>query len=113
MESARWLRIQELFHAAADRPTHEQRAFLESACPDDRGLMADVLALLDEDAAGSQSPLERGGGDVAHSVLAQPALPPAAARQLGPYRLKGVLGEGGMGVVYLAERIDLGSLVAI
>jgi len=113
MESARWLQIQELFHAAADRPSNEQRAFLESACPDDRGLVADVLALLDEDAGGSRSPLERGVGDVAHSVFAQPALPPMAAKQLGPYRLKGVLGEGGMGVVYLAERIDLGSLVAI
>jgi serine/threonine protein kinase len=113
MESARWLQIQELFHAAADRSAHEQRAFLECACPDDRGLMADVLALLEEDAAGSASPLERGVGEVARGVFAQPALPPIAAEQFGPYRLKGVLGEGGMGVVYLAERIDLGSLVAI
>src|SRR5439155_488277 len=31
----------------------------------------------------------------------------------GPYRLKEALGQGGMGVVYLAEREDLGSVAAI
>ena len=34
-------------------------------------------------------------------------------RTLGPYRLRELLGEGGMGVVYLAGRADLGNLVAI
>jgi non-specific serine/threonine protein kinase/serine/threonine-protein kinase len=34
-------------------------------------------------------------------------------QQFGPYRLKKVLGEGGMGVVWLAEREDAGNLVAI
>ena len=32
---------------------------------------------------------------------------------MGPYKLIRVLGEGGMGVVYLAERTDIGGLVAI
>jgi serine/threonine protein kinase/tetratricopeptide (TPR) repeat protein len=34
-------------------------------------------------------------------------------REFGPYRLKRMLGEGGMGVVWLAERADAGNLVAI
>ncbi|HTE55054.1 MAG TPA: serine/threonine-protein kinase [Kofleriaceae bacterium] len=112
MESARWEQIQELFHAAADLPATEQRGFLKSGCKGDAGLMADVLALFAEDARGS-SPLDRGVAEAAHKVLAGASVPDLVAQQLGPYRIKRLLGEGGMGVVYLAERIDLGSLVAI
>ena len=111
MEGTRWKRIQELFHAAADLPPPEQRAYLHSACGGDEGLIADLLALLDEDAR-ERSPLDRGIADMAHEVFAA-AVPPLVAMQLGRYQIKRLLGEGGMGVVYLAERTDIGSLVAI
>jgi serine/threonine protein kinase len=41
--------------------------------------------------------------------------PPAtsAGRQIGKYRIKGELGRGGMGAVYLAEQMGLGREVAI
>ncbi len=112
MDSARWQRIQALFHEAADLPPAEQQAFLKTACGHDDGLLADVLALLQEDARGA-SLLDRGVAHVAHQMLdeAGPARP--ALKEIGPYRIKRVLGEGGMGIVYLAERHDLGSLVAI
>src|SRR5580704_10656236 len=112
MDSARWERIQALFHEAADLSEPEQRSFLRTACTDDDDLMADVLALLEEDAR-SASLLDRDLAHVAHDVLDEVAPASFPFKEFGPYRIKEPLGEGGMGVVYLAERIDLGSLVAI
>jgi eukaryotic-like serine/threonine-protein kinase len=112
MDSTRWERIQSLFHDVADLPEPEQRAFLKAACGDDEGLVADVLALVEEDARGT-SLLDRDLAHVAHDVLDEAVPASLPFREFGPYRIKEALGEGGMGVVYLAERTDLGSLVAI
>src|SRR5207247_9126717 len=112
MDAARWERIQDLFHEVADLPGPAQRAFLETECRDDPALMAEVLGLLEEDARG-ESLLDRDVANVAGQVLEQ-GIPPALLDQdFGPYRMQRMLGEGGMGVVYLAERADLGSVAAI
>jgi serine/threonine-protein kinase len=112
MDSTRWERIQTLFHDTADLPKPEQRAFLKAACGDDEGLVADVLALVEEDARGT-SLLDRDLAHVAHQMLDEDTPPSLPLKEFGPHRIKEALGEGGMGVVYLAERADLGSLVAI
>ena len=112
MDSTRWERIQNLFHEVADLPEPEQRVFLKAACGDDDVLVADVLALVEEDARGG-SFLDRDLAEVAQQVLEEATSSALPFKEFGPYRIKKALGEGGMGVVYLAERVDLGSLVAI
>jgi serine/threonine-protein kinase len=112
MDSLRWDRIQSIFHAAADLPKPQQRGFLQSSCADDQSLIADVQALLDEDAKES-SLLDRNMADVASEVFDDPASPHFPFKEFGPYRIVRMLGEGGMGVVFLAERRDLHSQVAI
>ncbi len=112
MDSLRWERIQALFHEAVDRSAPERAAFLESAAEGDRQLMAEVQALLEEDARGS-SLLDRDVSQVASQMLGGDAAAPLPSQEFGPYRIRELLGEGGMGVVYLARREDLGSTVAI
>src|SRR5215472_14314783 len=112
MDSIRWQRIQAIFHEAADLPAHEQAGFLKEKCADDAALLAEVANLLREDAAGN-SLLERDVAQVAQDVLGASASSAPPLEQFGRYRIKRILGAGGMGIVYLAERDDLGSQVAI
>jgi eukaryotic-like serine/threonine-protein kinase len=112
MDSVRWQRVQSLFHEAADLPEDEQRQFLETQCADDTTLVSDVLILLREDANGS-SMLDRDVAQIAQQIFDDSTPGAFPFRRVGPYRIIKALGAGGMGVVYLAEREDLGSQVAI
>jgi eukaryotic-like serine/threonine-protein kinase len=112
MDSSRWQSVQALFHEAAGLPESEQRAFVDSRSSGDAALAADVMALLEEDARGS-SMLDRDISYVADQILNSDDANAAALKDFGPYRGIRPLGEGGMGVVYLAEREDLGTKVAI
>ncbi len=111
MNTARLKRIQGVFLEAVDLPETERGAFLDATCGDDDALRSEVIAMLHEDAHGG-SLLDADLSQVAQDILSDPAAS-HFPKQLGPYRLLRMLGEGGMGVVFLAERADLGSLVAI
>jgi serine/threonine protein kinase/tetratricopeptide (TPR) repeat protein len=112
MDSTRWQKVQSLFHEAADLPASEQRVFLETQCGGDAGLVSEVLILLEEDARGG-SLLDGDVAEVASQIFNDSSSGSLPFKEFGPYRIKKALGEGGMGVVYLAEREDLGNEVAI
>jgi eukaryotic-like serine/threonine-protein kinase len=113
MDATRWALVQTIFHQAAELPSDDERsAYLQRACHGDPTLIADVKGLLQADAEDAGL-LDRGVDDVAQAFWLSDAPDRPAFTHIGRYRILRTLGEGGMGVVYLAERQDLGALVAI
>jgi len=110
MDAARWQRIQAVFHEATDLNPAERPEFLDAACGGDPELRREVEGMLEHDGRTS-SLLDGDLAEVAHNTLATPR--GFEGKKFGPYRIVKLLGEGGMGVVYLAERVDLGAKVAI
>lgn len=112
MDESRWQQIQQIFEHAVALPRELQPAAVAELCPGDEALQRDVLQMLEEDARANPL-LDAGIDQTARAVLEFGSLPSLVEKQIGPYRLLRLLGEGGMGVVYLAERTDIGGQVAI
>ncbi len=103
----RWAQVELLFDRATDMPVAEREKFLFDACEDDTELRGYLLSLLKSDMAGDSLISEMIGG-VLKSVVpqAENQIRDVSGERIGPYRLIKVIGSGGMGVVYLAERAD-------
>ncbi|MDZ7644386.1 MAG: protein kinase [Woeseiaceae bacterium] len=99
MPDARWQRQWELFHAALELDVPQRDAFVREAADDDT-LCRDVLALLAAHAQAGGA-LDRPPFVGAFADLDADDL---VGESIGPYRIRRVIGEGGMGVVYEAEQ---------
>jgi eukaryotic-like serine/threonine-protein kinase len=91
-------------------PAPAREDFLRARCGDDPSLVPEVLELLAQDAR-RFTLLDEGMVSVADSLLARPEN--LDGKRVGQYRIIRLLGEGGMGIVYLASRDDLDRQVAI
>ena len=89
-------------------PADQQQAWLQRECGGDALLQAQVEALLAADAgAGDPFPADPAGWNQAVLQHSQtPDLDALTGQHIGPWRITGVMGHGGMGAVYAAERAD-------
>lgn len=109
---AQWLRLHAVFDATVDVKPSEREAVLRTQCGDDASLLREVRDLLDAHDAGLPL-LDRSQAELAAGFIGDQGDHAGAPTHVGPYRLLQVVGEGGMGVVYVAEREDVGRRVAI
>jgi len=100
-------RVEELYHAALQRPSVERKVFLEEACRGDQALLREVESLL-------------GYEEEARNLLEEPVRDAATRKlthlrgtRLGRYEVSDLIGAGGMGEIYRARDTSLGRDVAI
>ena len=102
-----------IFNAALELPAGQRGAYLLEACADDPALRLRLEALLDDhEAAGAfletpppGVPGPLAGAEVTGAAIGIPAAPSEkAGDRIGRYKLLQQIGEGGCGVVYMAEQ---------
>ena len=104
MTPERWKKIEEIFSQAIELPKPEREAFLQHTCSDDAELLTELQSLLEhEHETGTMlaTVISHAAGSLSESELKR-----FEGRHIGPYRITGLIGQGGMAEVYSAIRDD-------
>ncbi|MCZ2148287.1 MAG: protein kinase [Bryobacterales bacterium] len=111
MSPERWRQIEDIFARTEGLSREEVEVFLDRECGADQELRREVEALLQHEPKGDgmlKGIVEQAAGLLTASGkrLAADHSEQRLGMRIGQYRLSQVIGRGGMGVVYLAERDD-------
>ena len=97
--------LQHLFEQAAALAPADRASFLAHACGEDHTLRKEVQSLLDAD-ANAESETFWQHSALRNQIIAEGSARSAVGETVDHYQLVELIGRGGMGAVYRAERID-------
>ena len=103
-KTSSWADAKRIFSEALDLPLEQRDAFVASACGEAKALLAEVQSLLSwhEQSTGFlEQPAAR-----LQNGLTPARYPNLVGTTVGAWRVDSLVGSGGMGMVYRAERAD-------
>ncbi|MBC8328438.1 MAG: serine/threonine protein kinase [Planctomycetes bacterium] len=106
MERDRWERVKELFAEAEALPAEERGAFVAAASGEDDELREELLSLLDAHRGVAVRALDADAAAYFSGPLEPGAEGSLVGERAGPFQLERHLASGGMGEVYLGQRVD-------
>lgn len=111
MDSEKFKKIEEIYHAVLDVALAERETFLAKECGDDIDLRHEIESLLsfnDKEGFVNVSP-----DFIAAEMFSERETAELIGKIIGHYEILSLLGKGGMGEVYLAQDLKLNRQVAI
>lgn len=106
-----WTRVRQLFELALEHDPADLAGWLKQEAADEPDIQNEVLALLEHHARAGSFLANPVGENILELLTDGSELQPG--QHVGPYTVRGELGRGGMGRVYLADDTRLGRQVAL